>query len=141
MADRVLRIAAFAAIIGALGLAPAYPQPPTPSPLSLADVIDRLGTYLNSYSDQMSRAVATERYKQGSRSGTYYAEAILDSEFGIIKVPNYAGWLGFRDVLRVNGKVVQDHESRLQDLLLNPSPAALEQASRIAEESARHNIG
>lgn len=109
--------------------------------LSVTDVLDRLGTYLNTYSDQLSRAVANERYKQGSRNGAAYNEATLESEFGIIKVPNYEGWLGFRDVLKVNGKVVQDHETRLQDLLFSPSPAALEQARRIAEESARHNIG
>jgi hypothetical protein len=96
---------------------------------------------LNAYADQLPRAVANERYKQGSRSGNNYDEAILESEFGIIKVPNYQGWLGFRDVLKVNGKVVQDHETRLQELLLTPSPAALDQARRIAEESARHNIG
>ncbi|MCM3880719.1 MAG: hypothetical protein ND807_11480 [Vicinamibacterales bacterium] len=120
------------------GLARAQSQA---APLSPADVLNRLGTYLNTYSDQLSRAVANERYKQGSRSGRDYNEATLESEFGIIKVPDYEGWLGFRDVLRVNGKVVQDHETRLQELLLRPSRAALEQARRIAEESARHNIG
>jgi hypothetical protein len=116
--------------------APALATPP-----SLEDVLDRLGAYLNAYADQLPRAVADERYKQGSRSGNNYNEAILESEFGIIKVPNYQGWLGFRDVLKVNGKAVRDHETRLQELLFTPSPAALEQARRIAEESARLNIG
>jgi hypothetical protein len=106
-----------------------------------SEIINRLAAYLSAYSDQLSRAVANERYKQGSRSFNVYQEATLDSEFGIIRVPSYEGWLGFRDVLKVNGKSVQDHETRLQELLFNPSPAALEQARRIAEESARHNIG
>jgi hypothetical protein len=129
----------FLAAIDGIAARPA--QAPVPPPTSVADVLDRLGAYLNAYGEQLSRAVANERYKQGSRNGNNYNEAILDSEFGIIKVPNYEGWLGFRDVIKVNGKVVQDHETRLQELLFTPSPAALEQARRIAEESARHNIG
>ena len=111
------------------------------SDLSLSDVLDRLGTYLANYSDQLSRTVANERYKQTSGAGNSYSEAQLESEFGIVKVPDYAGWLGFRDVLRVNGRAVQDHESRLQQLLLNPAPFPLDQARRIAEESAGRNIG
>ncbi len=58
-----------------------------------------------------------------------------------MKVPDYQGWLGLRDVLRVNGKIVQDHETRLQERLLSPSSIALEQARRVTEERARHNIG
>jgi len=111
------------------------------SDLSLTDVLDRLGSYLANYSDQLSRTVANERYKQTSGSGNSYSEARLESEFGIVKVPDYAGWLGFRDVLKVNGRAVQDRESRLQQLLLNPAPFPLAQALRIAEESARRNIG
>src|SRR4029077_8233712 len=82
-----------------------------------------------------------ERYKQSAGSGALYTEALLESEFGIVKIPGYEGWLGFRDVLRVNGRPVQDHESRLQDLLLSPAPGAIDQAWRITEESARRNIG
>lgn len=109
--------------------------------VSLADVLERLGTYLANYSAQLSRTVATERYKQVAGSGNTRTETLLESEFGIVKVPDFEGWLGFRDVLKVNGRPVQDHESRLQDLLLNPSPLAISQARRITEESARFNIG
>jgi hypothetical protein len=108
---------------------------------TLADVLERLGTYLDKYSDQLSKTVASEHYKQNAGSGQNHAEAVLDSEFGIVKIPDYQGWLGFRDVLKVNGRPVQDHESRLQELLLNPSTLALEQARRIAQESARFNVG
>ena len=108
---------------------------------SMADVLDRLGTYLAHYSDQLSRTVASERYKQTTGSGVTYAEALLESEFGVLKIPGYEGWLGFRDVIKVNGRPVQDHESRLEELLLSPAPVALDQARRIAEASARQNIG
>ncbi|HEV3214070.1 MAG TPA: hypothetical protein VGZ27_00020 [Vicinamibacterales bacterium] len=108
---------------------------------SLAEVLERLGAYLTSYSEQLSRTVSDERYKQTSGTGNTYSEALLESEFGILKVPDYPGWLGFRDVLKVNGRAVQNHESRLQDLLLNPAPFPVAQARRIAAESARQNIG
>jgi hypothetical protein len=108
---------------------------------TLDDVLERLGTYLANYSEQLSRTVASERYKQTTGSGPTYSEALLESEFGVVKVPDYEGWLGFRDVLRVNGRPVQDHESRLQDLLLSPAPVPIDQAWRITEESARRNIG
>jgi uncharacterized protein YyaL (SSP411 family) len=112
----------------------------TPGP-SLTEVLERLSTYLNDYSDKLSRTVAAEHYKQTSGSGPTYVAAVLDSEFGIVKVPNYEGWLGFRDVLKVNGRPIQNRETRVQDLLLNPAPIALDQARRIAEESARLNVG
>lgn len=108
---------------------------------SLTDVLDRLGNYLTNYSDQLSRTVASERYTQTAGSGPTYTEAQLESEFGVLKVPGYQGWLGFRDVLKVNGRPVQDHESKLEQLLLSPAPVPLDQARRIAEASARQNIG
>jgi hypothetical protein len=70
-----------------------------------------------------------------------YTQALLESEFGIISVPGYKGWLGFRDVLTVNGRPVEGHEGRLQEILLNPSTEGFAQAKRITEESALHNIG
>jgi hypothetical protein len=111
------------------------------SNLELANVLERLGTYLANYSDQLSRTVAREHYKQTSGSGPTFAEALLESEFGVVRVPGYEGWLGFRDVLKVNGRAVQDHESKLAALLLSPAPLPLDQARRIAAESARQNIG
>lgn len=136
MIGRLSRVALVFSVMAVIG-----PNPSAQSTPSLADVLDRLGTYLDNYSDQLSRTVANEHYKQGSRSGSAYVEATLDSEFGIVKVPNYEGWIGFRDVLRVNGKIVQDHETRLQELLLSPAPVAMEQARRITEENSRYNIG
>jgi hypothetical protein len=133
------RLAIAAAVAGFVAVLPASaPAQATPN---LAEILERLGTYLAKYSDQLSRTVASERYKQTTGSGTTYAEAILESEFGVVKIPGYQGWLGFRDVLKVNGHAVQDHESRLERLLLSPAPVPLDQARRIAEESARQNIG
>jgi hypothetical protein len=132
------RFAMATAVVSALALSagPARAQAPT-----LTEVLDRLGTYLAHYSEQLSRTVASEHYKQTTGSGPTYVEALLDSEFGVLKIPGYQGWLGFRDVLKVNGREVQAHESQLAQLLLDPAPVPLNQARRIAEASAVHNIG
>ena len=65
----------------------------------------------------------------------------LVSEFAL--VPNASasgGWLGYRDVMEVDGKPVADRHDRLQALFRSETPD-LEAARRIADESARYNIG
>ena len=65
----------------------------------------------------------------------------LVSEFAL--VPNAAasgGWLGFRDVIEVNGKPVADRGLRLQALFRSDVPD-LQEARRIADEGARFNVG
>jgi hypothetical protein len=52
-----------------------------------------------------------------------------------------AGWITFRDVLTVNKRPVRDREERLLKLLQSPEASALAQARRIAQESARFNLG
>ena len=83
------------------GATPLAQGPATPPRPSLAEVLDRLSAYLDNYSDTLSRTVASERYTQTSGLGQpdVGAVAVLESEFGIVKVPDYEGWLGFRDVL------------------------------------------
>ena len=65
----------------------------------------------------------------------------LVSEFAL--VPNAsasAGWLGFRDVIEVDGKPVTNRRDRLQALFQSGAPD-LTAARRIADEGARYNIG
>jgi hypothetical protein len=50
-------------------------------------------------------------------------------------------WIEFRDVVEVNGQPLRDHEERLQALFVNPSGDLLAQAQKIANESARYNMG
>jgi hypothetical protein len=52
-----------------------------------------------------------------------------------------ADWVRFRDVYEVDSKPVRDHEARLQTLLEKPSASALDEAQRIADESAHYNLG
>jgi len=135
------RALALTLLLGAVVQAQAPSQPATTAPASLDEVLERLSTYLSDYADKLSRTVANERYNQSSGTAATRVTAVLDSEFGIVKVPDFEGWLGFRDVLKVNGREVQNHETRLADLWLNPAPIPLQQARRIAAESARLNVG
>ncbi len=104
---------------------------------SLDSVLDRFRTYLTTYSETYSATVAAEHYEQND----FVQWVRLESEFAMVRVPGALEWLGFRDVLRVNGRDVTRRRDRLADLFTNPSGLSLGMATRIAEESARFNIG
>ena len=106
--------------------------------VTLAVVLERLHQYLRDYAEVVPATIAIERYTQ--RVGRH--ERIeLESEFGIVRVPNNPQWLGFRDVLKVNGNAVHGRDARLAALFENLTVNAIEQARRITDESARFNIG
>lgn len=114
------------------------------APAALGEVLEKFRAYLAAYSEQYSATVSTERYRQtsgstGNPSG--YREAFLESSFGLIRLREAGQWQGFRDVLRVDGKTVQDRQDRLAKLFADPSGVSLAQAIAVAEEGARFNIG
>lgn len=106
--------------------------------VTLSVVLERLHQYLGDYADVLPATIAIERYNQ--RVGTH-ERVELESEFGIVRVPNNPQWLGFRDVMRVNGEAVERRDERLAALFENLTVSAIEQAGRISAESARFNIG
>jgi hypothetical protein len=113
------------------------------APPSLELVMERVTSYLHGYGAEYAATVADERYfqKAGSRS------ALLESEFGIVKLPGITAWLGFRDVIRKDGRPVADREARLASLYAQASSASgvtrstTTEAMRVVRESARFNIG
>jgi len=121
------------------------------------------GAYVAQFGGQASLLVAVERYSQslnvtgrsvdtqlrmGGRTTrtedigqTTVAKRRLVSEFALM--PNASasgGWLGYRDVMEVDGKLVANRGGRLQRLFRADSPD-LEVARRIADDGARYNIG
>jgi hypothetical protein len=52
-----------------------------------------------------------------------------------------AEWLMFRDVYEVDGRSVHDRQDRLEALFLKPTAELARHARRIADESARYNLG
>jgi hypothetical protein len=117
--------------------------PSAQAALPLADVLGRMRAYLVAYGEQYSATIATERYRQtsGLVNDPLYKQTLLESDFGIVRVPGVGQWIGLRDVHRADGRAVENREDRLARLFANPLDAATTQADRIIEESARFNIG
>jgi VWFA-related protein len=158
-----------AAAVGDTALPPPPPAVvPAPEPIDASvrspdEVMRHLGAYVERYGGQASLLVGVERYIQ---SVTFPAVALapnnspaspprrastsgigqtvkreLVSEF--VLVPNASasgGWLGYRDVIEVDGKPVADRSDRLEALFRSDAPD-LKEARQIADEGARYNIG
>ena len=117
-----------------------------------AAVLERAAAYVARFVDTFSNVVTTERYGQevatdarvGSRNGavtTTRTRRDLRSELLLLKVGGPLEWRPFRDVFEVDGRAVRERDGRLTRLFQTPSANAYEQAARIAQESARHNVG
>lgn len=106
---------------------------------SLDDIVRRMAAYVDAYGDRASIVVATERYEQSAVNTRLHNSdrRTLLSEFAIVRTADRR-WVGFRDVLEVDGRRVEDREDRLAALLTS---GGLEEARRITEESARFNLG
>jgi len=134
---------AAAALVALSLLMPAPSQ--TASARSAAQTVDqvleRAGRYVVDYGEKMSLVIGVERYAQWMQNADYVRPIVrnLISEFALVRIKD--DWLGFRDVIDLDGKPVGDRQDRLQKLFLE-SPATAVQAGRaIANESARYNMG
>jgi hypothetical protein len=132
------RIALLAvALLGSALSPPAMGQEP-----SAAELMTRVGAYAAGYGEKSSVVVAVETYTQQvtvEGAADVVRPIKLVAEFAIVKLAGGA-WTGFRDVLEVNGQAVQDRKDRLASLLTGES-ASISEATRIANESARFNVG
>jgi VWFA-related protein len=109
---------------------------------ALEDVLQRVGRYVAGYGQQASLIIAVERYEQRYQNAPAgeRPQRKLVAEFALFRTVDATGWVGFRDVMSVDGKPIPDRQDRLQALLRAGTPDILE-ARRIADESARFNIG
>ena len=109
---------------------------------ALEDVLQRVGRYVANYGEQASLILAVERYEQHYQNppAGQPSERKLLAEFALFKTRDETGWVGFRDVISTDGKPVADRQDRLQALLRAGTPDVVE-ARRLADESARFNIG
>ena len=134
------RAVALAAVLGAgLSAAPSRAQ----DGAGLDAVISRAAAYVAAYVDELSNVVMEEDYRQ-----TYYrdyngvpARSQLVSEFLLMRVDDGGQWVGFRDVVELNGREIENRGNRLVSLLSDGRAGAVAQAHRISEESARYNLG
>jgi len=112
---------------------------------SLKDVVRRMGTYVQSYGEKASIVVATERYSQEVTAPNVQPappreSRVLIADFAIVKAAGLGGWVGFRDVVEVDGKHVSDRDDRLIQILTSGA-GRMDEAQRLSNESARFNIG
>lgn len=131
-----MKLALALALAGLIAPAPAQSTP------SVKDVMRRVESYVGSYGEKASIVVCTERYGQTARgSGTKAdGERSLVSDFAIVRTDAIRGWLGFRDVVEVDGRKVADRDDRLARVLM-ASEGRFDEARRLSDESARYNIG
>ena len=112
-------------------------------PLTLRDVLARVGDYVVRYERELSGIVAEEHYIQQDglfpRPPTTRRE--LKSDLLLVRTPGSEGYVQFRDVFEVDGRPLRDRSQRLQKLFLDPSAENTRQAGQIMTESARYNVG
>jgi hypothetical protein len=133
-----LRLAIVAALLGIASSA--MPRALGAEP-SLKDVVRRMGAYVETYGEKASIIVATERFAQRvRRAAGLDQERDTVADFAIVKASGFGGWVGFRDVVEVDGARVSDREERLIQILTSAS-GRMDEAQRLSNESARFNIG
>lgn len=110
---------------------------------------DRLDAYLLAYEPQLSTLVAEELMIQRDAPGRDAAVNVapdtkhrrINSDVAFIGLPGNSGWLGFRRVVKVNGKTIADAGPPLAVLLTDGASDDYDQARLLLQESARHNLG
>jgi hypothetical protein len=120
-------------------LATAVAAQPKPD-AQLNEVMARVGAYVDAYGEKTSAVVGKETYTQNVtiEGAAPLRPRRLVAEFAIVRADR--GWTGFRDVAEVNGEPVRERRDRLVSLLTSQS-ATMSEAMRIANESARYNVG
>jgi hypothetical protein len=114
----------------------------------LGEVLARAREYVEKYQRDLAMVVSEERYEQEvrfpgpplPRSRDLTQKTVLKSDFLLVR-DAAGGWVPFRDVFERDGTMVRDRDERLSKLFLASPGTALEQARRIADESARYNVG
>jgi hypothetical protein len=121
---------------------------------ALDALLNRLGNYLLDYEGELSTVIASERYDQRelrlprrsritpTTQWEVTRQRTLDSDVAFLRLPGGASWLGIRDVLKVDGRAVQEDEVSLQALIKRlDRGAVLDEAARIVAASSVFNLG
>lgn len=111
---------------------------PAPVQTAAEAAVAAAGRYLQDYTAQVAGVVLEEKYLQQSQGRVTMARELV-SDLAIMADPRF-GWVTFRDVFEVDGDPIRDRQDRVVELFSNPSGDALEQAQRIVQEGARHNL-
>ncbi|MEW5984050.1 MAG: VWA domain-containing protein [Acidobacteriota bacterium] len=145
---------------------PVDPDAPATGAFAAHNLVRGLGAYVELFEREFSSAVAEERYVQLVRpwrgnpsspadelalewadrdsevksSGPIISRRQLLSDVLLVQLPGKR-WVGYRDVAVVDGRPVRDREERVRELFLSSSAESAAQLRRVADESARWNLG
>lgn len=111
--------------------------------VTFAEVMRRAHEYVTIYEDdKLSSIMARERYDQQvlDRHGKIKEERTLLSDYLLVQLPD-EDWVALRDVYEVDGTTVADRGARLKDLVAGPREQLSGRVAKMAEESARFNLG
>lgn len=120
------------------------------SKVDARQVVARARQYLVEWQQQLAAIVAEEHYEQqvwemrGAGQFTRYIDhpaRRLESDVLLIRSPAGGVWLSFRDVMVVDDVPVRDRRHRFDELFSSPNSKVIASARRIADESARYNVG
>lgn len=141
--------------------------PSSPACADTGAVVARAVTYVTEFGQALGSVVAIEDYRQevvGVAEAARFtpppitiSEGIqvqpaapmtartglrqtLRSSFLFVRLPDEQAWVGFRDVLEVNGRRVAS-DARGRAPIEKPGESSLDRWRRLSEESARYNIG
>jgi hypothetical protein len=111
--------------------------------ITLSDVMLRVHGYVVGYEKDLSGVMSEERWVQRivNRHGEILDERTLRSDYLVFQLPPDEDWFNFRDVFEVDGQPVSDREQRFRELFTRGPAGVVEQAKKIAKESARYNLG
>ena len=141
--------------------------PPSSACADTRAIVARAVTYVAQFGQALGSVVATEDYRQelvGVAEPAGFAppsitiapgiqvqpaapmtariglRQTLRSSFLFVRFPDEQAWVGFRDVLEVNGRRVAG-EAGGRTTIERPGENSLDRWRRLSEESARYNIG
>jgi hypothetical protein len=135
-------LVALTLIVGALGA-------PEPGRLEADDAVARMRAYAAEWRRALLAMVAEEAYTQTATFIPYRSrvdqeqETVrrLVSDVLFVQSPAASAWLMFRDVIAADGEAITDRQSRFDALFVKPDHDVIASARRIADESARFNVG
>jgi hypothetical protein len=100
-----------------------------------------MGAYLLEYETQLSSIVADEVFEQKVFYRRTTSTRRLESEVAFMRLPGGAGWLGFRDVRKVDYQTLKNTGQASLVELLSSGAGDTAKATAIAQASAAHHLG
>ncbi|MEX2271873.1 MAG: hypothetical protein WD690_10400 [Vicinamibacterales bacterium] len=110
-----------------------------------AQIVAAAARWIPRFNQNLSGLLFRERYRQQLALAAGIAgprERIIEANVFLLKLPPPRDFVLFRDVYKIDHRAVGDHTERLEKLLAaGASDDVLQQARRLTDASARHNVG